>query len=352
MNTVLVFAGYSPLRWWRVEDGAITERGEGAPEPGDVVAVLPSASCAWRQFEFSSLSPAQALVAARLDAADNSLGDADDRHVAVTRDRAGYLVTSAGALRTLLAELAEAGLKPVLALPAPALLPVDEGGFVRARFPSETALRASFAGCEDDGVLSSVVVGSAPVRTLGADELDRAVTDALAAPFVTLLQGDFAPRTSWGAEAGYWRRMAVYGVLALALTLTIPVAKWAKLIASTAALEAESAEIAARALGEAEASPESIVRLRARLVDRRGGGVGYPATEGAFLRAMEGLPNTDLGALAFSDDGTLRATVRGTSQADLDQLRAVLVAGGFDVSVGAATDVQGRRQAEFVVRPL
>ena len=90
--------------------------------------------------------------------------------------------------------------------------------------------------------------------------------------------------------------------------------------------------------------------MRTRLAERRGGGAGYLATQAALVRAIEASPNADLGALMFANDGTMRATVRGTSQGDIDMVRTALIAAGFTVDQAAASSVQGRQQAELTVR--
>lgn len=340
------------MPWLRIDDGTIVERGEDQP-PGDapVTAVIPSDQVSWRPIDATSLSPAQALVAARLDAGESSLGDPSDRHIAVVSGGHAYALTSRSALRTLLAELAEQGLEVDTVLPSPALLPVPEEGFVGAALPFEVVLRSATGGLREDGALSALVVGDAPVRALSPDELDASIVAALEAPDINLLQGEFAPRTRWVAEVGYWTRMARYAAIAVALTLAIPVAKWAKLGASTASLEREASEVAARALGETAASPDAALRLRSRLAERLGPGAGFVQTEAVLTRVIEMQPNAELGMIAFEPDGTMRATLRGTSQADLDAVRMGLESAGFAAALSGQTGNQGRLQAELSVRP-
>lgn len=352
MSLTILFTGQEPTPWLRIEEGVVTERGDGPPLPENpVLAVIPADRVSWRVLDLTALSPAQALVAARLDAAESSLGDPLDRHVAVKADRDGYVVTSRTGLQALLAELGLSNLDVAAVVPSPALLPVPDEGYVRGAMPHETVLRSAAGGLRDDGELSGLVLGDAAVRTLTPDELDEAVAQAAARPDVNLLQGEFAPRTQWVADTGYWTRMARYAAIGLALTLAIPVAKWAKLTASTSALERQGAEVAARALGEAAASPDAALRLRTRLTERRGGGAGFVPTEAVLARAIEMQPNAEIAMLGFDPDGAMRATVRGTSQADLDTVRTTLTAAGFAVSMAGQTSNQGRLQAEFTVRP-
>jgi type II secretion system protein L len=351
MSVSLLFVGVEPTQWLRVEDGAVVASGEGAPDlETPVVAVIRSESVAWRSFDATALAPAQALVAARMDAADASLGDPDDRHVAVASARDGYGVTSQRDLRMTLAGLDKMGLQPAAVIPSWALLPVPDAGFFRAVLPGETVLRSASGGLLEDGEISSLIVGEAPVRTLTRDELEVAIAAAAMMPSPNLLQGEFAPRTDWGAEAGYWRRMGIFAALALALTFSIPFANWARLVASTSSIERESASIAAKALGEAEPTPDATLRLREKLAERRGGGIGYLATETAILRAVEGQTNAELASFGFDADGTAHAPVRATSQSELDGIRNALAAAGLQATLGQTTTNQGRPQAEMTVR--
>lgn len=352
MTMALLFVAADPWAWLVLDDGAVSARGEGTPPEGvPVTLVVPADRVSWHDHDMTELSFAQAQVAARLAAAESSLGDVADRHVAVLARQDGYLVTSAGWMRALLADLRLLGIDPVCALPSPALLPPPDAGFVRATFPGETVLRSRGAGLRDEDGLAALVVGDAEVATLAGDDLVAAIAASAAAPPVNLLQGELAPRLKWSAEQGYWRRMARYAAAAALLSLAIPVAKLVKLELSNRALEAQAAEIAASGLGEVEAGPDTMQRLVRRLEGRRGGGLGYARTEAAVVRAVEQQPNAELAMLAFDRDGSLRATVRGVSQADLDIVRAAIVGAGFTVSMSATTAEQGRQRADFQVRP-
>lgn len=352
MSATVVFAGAADLPWLRVEHSEIVARGEEAIDiAGPVVAVVPASRIIYRVLDMTALSPAQALAAARIDAGEGSLGAAEDRHVAVAADQRSYAIASREAMVADLAALGVAGIAPVAVVPSPSLLPPPLEGFLRAALPHETILRGPDGGFVEDEHIAPLIVGEAPVHTLTREELEAAIVDAAAAPPLNLLQGEFAPRIVWIAESGYWRRMAKFAGIALALTLLIPIAKWGKLVAATSAMDAQTAEIAAGSLGQAEATAESIATLRARLAERRGGGAGYLATQAALARAVEASPNADLGPVIFTRDGVLRATVRGTSQGDLDMVRNALIAGGFTVDIAAPSNVQGRQQAELTVRP-
>lgn len=350
MNRWVAFLGAETIPWLRIEDGAVTAHGEDLLEADQpVLAIAPASGVAYRNTGFADLSPAQALAAARIDAAEASLGP--ERHVAVAEARDHYAVTDAAAMRGWIGQLAGRGLEASALVPSPSLLPVPEEGFLRAKLPYETVLRSSGTGLEEDGVVSLLVVGDAPVRTLGRDEIEAAIVAASEAPALNLLQGAFAPRTDWRAEPGYWRRMAIFAGTILALTLAIPVAHWVRISLATGKLDRESAEIAAAALKEAQPSSDSVARLEQKLAQQRGGGAGYLATQAAIVSAVEATPNSELSSLGFDPDGTMRATVRALGQPELDAIRAAIEMRGFSVSMGVPANVQGRMEVQMQVRP-
>ena len=350
MSGLVVFLGGEMLPWLRVEDGAIIERGEDLAQSGETVtAIAPASGLTFRVATFTDLSPAQALAAARLEAADASLGS--DRHVVVADAGDHYVVTDKAAMQGWLAQLAEHGLTATSLIPAPSLLPVPETGFVRVELPGETMLRSAKAALAEDGTISALIVGDAPVRTLGRSELERAIATAAISPPLDLLHGDFAARADWGAASGYWRHLATLSSAIVVLTLAIPLAQWVRISMSTSALDRQSATIAAKALGEARASDDAVERMQQRLVAQRGGGAGFLATQAAVASAVESTPNVELASLSFDSVGTLRATIRASGRPELDALRNAIGARGFAVTEGAPTTTQGRAEVEFQVRP-
>lgn len=350
MNGFVVFLGGETLPWLEIEDGVVTARGEDFQGSGlAVTAVVPASGVSYRPCVLGGLSPAQALAAARLDAAEVSLGV--NRHVAVAEAGDHYVIADGAKMRAWLSELDSRGLTASALIPAPSLLPAPETGFVRGALHDETVLRSADTGLAEDGTISPLVVGDAPVRTLEAAELEQAIAAAVASPPLDLLQGEFAPRTDWSTGSGYWRRMAIFAALAGALTLAIPLAQWMRLSMATASLDEQSATIAALALGERSASEDAIDRLQDKLADQRGGGAGFLPTLGVVTAAMESIPNVELGTVAFDADGTLRATVRANGQAEIDVLSRAVEGRGFTVSQGAPRSMQGRAEVELQVRP-
>lgn len=350
MSSYVLFLGGETLPWLEVEGDRVIGRGEDfLGSDMAVTAVVPASGVTYRTFPLGGLSAAQALAAARLDAVDMSLGA--NRHVAVAETGDHYVITDKAMMQGWLSDLARRDIVAEALIPSPSLLPVPDTGFVRGVLHDETVLRSVETALEDDGSISTLVVGDAPVRTLDEAELERAIAAAVAAPPLNLLQGDFAPRADWAAATGYWRRMAILGGIAVVLTLGIPVAQWVRLSMSTSSLDRQSATIAAQALGEMSASEDAVGRLQDKLADQRGGGAGFLPTMGVVTAAIESMPNVELASLSFDPDGTLRATVRASGQPEIDVLRRTIETRGFAVTESGQRSAQGRPEVDLQVRP-
>lgn len=250
-----------------------------------------------------------------------------------------------------LAQLAEHEIVPSAIVPAPDLLPVPEDGFVKGVVFGEQILRSAHTGLEDDGVISALVVGDAPVQTLEQDQLEAALAEAIAAPQLNLLQGDFAPRADWRAPAGYWRRIVVFLIAIVGITLAIPIAQWVRLSLATSSMNEQSATISALVLGERSGSEDAVDRLQDKVAELRGGGAGFLPTLAALMSAVETMPNVELAQLSFDPDGTMRATVRASSQPEIDMLVRAMEGRSFTVTKDASRSEQGRMSVEVQVRP-
>jgi general secretion pathway protein L len=350
MSGLVVFLGANALPWLQIENGKVIAHGDDLNGSDDVVtAIIPAGSVTYRNASFGELSAAQALAAARLDAAEISLGN--DRHVAVSNAGDYYVVTDRVTMQGWLSRLAERGLQAAAFIPSPSLLPTPASGFVRAELPYETILRSASTALAEDGVISLLVVGDQAVVNMGHADFEDAVAAAAEHPPINLLQGDFAIRTNWEAPRGYWRRIAILAGLLLALTLATPFAQWTRMSIATSALNRQSATIAAKALGETSGTDDAIERLQDELVEQRGGGAGFLATQAVLIKEIESIPGAELSSLSFDPDGTMRAIVHATGRPEIEALRRAVEERRFLVTEGTQTTAQGRAEVEFQVRP-
>lgn len=333
--------------WWQIDDGAVVARGGPAdplpsPVPARVIAVAPAAAVAIHGAELAGLAPAQARAAARLLVAETSLAPIETQHVAVGEADGGdrpVAVVDTARMTAWLEALGRHGLDPQAVLPAPLVLPRPAHGYVRAEIGAETVLRSATTGFAEDGELTPLILGDAPVVETDGE---AALLAALAAPVLDLRQGAFARRRRLRIDWAHVRRLAWTCVAVATVTLLIGLVEIARFEAAADRALAEAAAMAAAA-----APGASPAMLEARLAALRGGGLGFTATAGALVAAMQATPNVELAALDFASDGLLRATILAPGAADVEALRTRLRGAGLTVEATPFQSEQGRIRGEL-----
>jgi general secretion pathway protein L len=336
--------------WWIARDGRVAERGVAEtvlPDalPPRVVAVAPAGAMTIHAAKLGSLTTQQARTAARLLVADTSVAPVETQHVAVGEadgpDRSVAVIGN-GRISAWLESLQVRGIDPDAVLPAPLLLPRPDQGFTRAVFGGETVLRGRSAAFADEPGLTELLVGEAPVEDLDAEPLILAALDA---PELDLRQGPFAKRRRFHLDWALARRLAGLAGAIAAVTLLIAIVQIVRYGFAADALDAEAGAVARRAVPDAGGNP--ISTLQSRLAARRGAGMGFTATSGALLSAVQAVPSVELASLSFESDGMLRATVLAPGAAEAESLRARLRARGLSVEATPFTAENGRIRGEF-----
>ncbi len=355
MTTLLLFIAPDDRldSWWWVAAEGI-ERGvadQPLPEalPTRVVAVAPAGSMTIHVAELGTLATQQARTAARLLVAETSVVPIETQHVAVGEADGGdrtVAVIGKGRMNAWLDALQARRLDPEAILPAALLLPRPAQGFVRAAIGGETVLRGRSAAFADESGLTELLVGDAPVEDF---DPEPTILAALDAPELDLRQGEFAKRRRFRIDWSHARRLALLGGAVAAATLLIAVVQTLRYGFAADALEAEAQAVARAAVPDA--SGDAVAALQARLAGRRGGGLGFTATSGAMLSAIQAVPNVELAALSFESDGMLRATVLAPGPAEAEALRGRIRAAGLTVDATPFTQEAGRIRGEFRVRP-
>lgn len=349
VSRLLFLGGDRP--WLEVLDAAIVRRGEGY-DPAEwregerLIAVAPASDVTLHWLHLPDVSLPQANAAARLMLADRILGDA---HIACgDADESGtrpVAVVSAEAMAAWVAEL-----QPDAVVPAQMIVAAPEEGAVRARFGPETVVRGHRLAIADDAVLTPLLTEGAEIAELDADAVEFSVLAAMMAPPLDLRQGPFAIRRSWLPDRAKLKPL-LWMTAALALvSLAIPLTRMINLSFDTSAIEAQTAQVARAAMGEAVATDEAGAVLATRLSAIRGGGGGFSGTSAAVIGGVSATPNVELATLAFASDGVLRLAARATSQAELDAFVAKLRSAGLEVKPGVASMAQGRPVIELEVR--
>ena len=352
MSTLLLFIGADDrlAAWWIAQGGAIVERGAADSVLPDalstrVVAIAPAEAMTIHVAELGALATQQARTAARLLVAENSVAPIETQHVAIGEadgaDRS-VAVIGHGRMSAWLDSLQARGIDPDAVLAAPLLLARPEQGFVRAKIGDEIVLRGRSAAFADEPGLTELLVGDAPIEDV---DPELAILAALDNPELDLRQGAYAKRRRFQIDWSHVRRLAAIGVGVVAVTLLIALVQIIRYGIDANAQDARAQEIARIAVPDGGA--DAVVSLDARLTAARGSGLGFTATAGALLTAVQSVPNVELANLTFENDGLLRATVMASGAAEAETLRARIRASGLNVEATPFTAEGGRIRGEF-----
>jgi len=249
-----------------------------------------------------------------------------------------------------LVELAAHGLDPDHIIPAALLLPLPAEEWWRADLGSETVVRGAASGFVDDPAISPLLTDGAEIETLDRPTIEAAIVAAVASPEVDLRQGAFAKRRQWNVDQDRVRRLAI---IVLSIGLTILAAQIVQIVRIGAAATRITADTAARAaaiLPPGTVVTDPAMQAEARLGAVRGAGGGFLPLATAVAAAVNATPNVDIGTMTFEGDGSLRATVKAGSAADLEAVQTRLVSAGLTVYPAPVVANLGRPYRDITVR--
>lgn len=346
-------------QWRRVRDGELQTWHEYRPggdapwgEPGEshcVVALVPSDQAPVRVRPRGTMPPAQALAAARLEAAGEAL------HVAVASGETGMEILVATAAQSAmdlwLAELAAAGLVPTALVPAALVLPAPASGAISAELAGQSIARTPEAAFAGEPELVAALAGSAP-EAMSDDALDAALLAAWLDPPLNLRQGVYAPRRVAFFRLPDWVQLARMAAVAALLGFLILAVETVKLDLDAAARE-RAALAAAQKRFPAAVDLATAQSLAAADLARRGeGGGSFTAPTAALLAAMRPIPSIALRDLGYAADGTLRFQAAAPTADDINRLLVALQQDGWQVTVppSLAPDATGATVAAITVR--
>ena len=345
-------SGDRPFRWARVEDGALTE-GEGVPaDAHEVIAVAPADAVALHWAELPTRSTAQATAAARLLAANASAESVADLHVAVGDEGPGDRpigVVGVEAMRRWLLDLARVGVDPVAIVPAPMLISAPGEGYARAELGGQGVVRGPATGFADEARLTELLTGGVAPATLGRGE----IAEALARPVrpLDLRQGPFARRRKLTVDWRLVRRLGGYALAILLITLSISFVRLTRYSFGADMLEARADAIAAQGLPRGSTVTDASRQLDERLAALRGPGQGFSATAAAVFAALQAVPGSELTALSFESNGSLRLGITTATEASVTDLKSAIERAGFAVAAGTFQSAGGRVSGEFTMSP-
>lgn len=357
-------ADAEPL-WWRLVDGHIVSRSEtaaragGEASPGPVMLVVPPGVATLRRVELdAAMPPAQARAVALRRALEAGMADPADMHAAVldrAGDRAGGVHHVASIARADLAHIIawghRHGVDADIILPAGALLPEPEEGYVRAEIAGTALLRGRGIVAPEDEPWVRAMLAGAPVEEWPAGEVEAALVNALARPPVNLRSGPFAKARARGIDAAWLKRIAVgAGFIALA-TLLISLVLIARYEWSAARLDARTVEIAKPLLPAANDAELVAGEIDRMLADRGAGAYVFTGPLAGLMTAMQPVPGVSLSALSLNEDGLLHATLASARAEDINAVLLAVQGAGYSITATSSTDPGGRVVAQITVKP-
>lgn len=357
VTTTLLFlpTAHSGFRWLRIGADATLSEGEGVPLLDEgTIAIAPADAVTLHWAELPSRSPAQATAAARILVGEASAAPMGELHVAIGDegvDERPIGVVSVAAMQNWLSVLEGAGIDPLAVVPAPLLLPRPDEGYAWAEVGGQRIVRGRASAFADEPLLTELVTGGTEPRTVEPEALAAALARQVDAPVLDLRQGPFARRRRFAIDWRSVRRSAVLALGVLAATLAIDLVRIAKYDFAADALEARSDALAATGLPRGETVTDPDRQLNARLAGVRGPGLGFSRTTAAIYAAVRSVPGSELTALDFQPNGTLRASVAVARESLATDLRRAIEAAGFAVDASVFQSANGRVTGDLTVRP-
>ena len=353
-QTLVIFLppGDMPWRWLRITGDQVSARGEGLPVPLEddsplPVVVTPADAVTLHWADLPDRSPAQAVTAARILAAEASAAPIGDLHVAVGREEGGSErpigVVAMAQMRSWLDTLAASGVEAGALVPGPMLLPRPESGFVAGDLGGESVVRGATTGFADDTVLTGLITGGIAPERLDRSVLEAAIVAAVAAPALDLRQGAFSRRTRFAVDWALVRRLGWLALAILAASLAISIVQIVRYNVAAGELE-QRADIAARAgLPQGETISDADRQLDQRLARLRGPGLGFSRTAATVFGAVRAVPGAEVTSLAFDTTGALRVGFATEGEGAATDLQQRLRAAGLSVDPGGAFTATGGR---------
>lgn len=349
--------------WWRVGDGRVIEQGtqidwidtrEGGRVPETVeriVAIAPGGDIALQRPDLPQLTPKQRdAVAARTLASDHPAGPGG-LNVAPVGDTGLYAVATAAAMDQWSAWCQTRGFRPDSIVPAILLPPTpDDLTFVRLTIAGQNLLRSPLIAFAEEPGITDMLVGDAPVVALGAEASDAALVEAVRQPPAELAIGRWAPRGEPAFAPDTVKRAAALALLALVLTIAIPLAIWAKLSWTTSSLNSDSIAAAEGLINPVPAVDALPAALDARLAALGGDSAKLTPPLAALMQAMEPQATVSLDQVSFQEGGVLSATIGAPRAEDLNAVLVPLQNRGWRITAQPRAGTDGRNLADITVR--
>jgi general secretion pathway protein L len=263
--------------------------------------------------------------------ADASAGSLADMHVAVGRSEAG--LTPVVLVPAALMAHWVAAADPDKIVPTSLLLDPHASGLVRRDRGPIADYRGPAAAFSVEPDLAALLTGDAAVAAVDEAAFEEGLGAALWPPAINLRQGAFANRRRWSVDRNWVRRVALFAIALVLLTLLVQVAQIMRYTFAADRLEAQTSALTTAAAGGRDVRP------------------GFAPLAAHLFEAVRATPNVEVTRIDYRPDGALAATVEVDGPATLAAFRQRIEAGGVAVDGGIAPSGGPQPGAELVLRP-
>jgi general secretion pathway protein L len=331
--------------WFRLDEGRVVARGAriDALPPSDeeerIYLLLGGSEVTIRWLELAALTDAQALAAARIEIADNSLGSVEALHLAIGPLHGSHRIVAAIAGERMAGWIDWAtslGLEPDHVVPLPLLIAYGEGPTRVWKRPGRTVVHGYQRAFAIEPELAAVLLGEEAVEAIDDIRFEAELPATLPALPLDLRQGAWSRRRTLRVDPDWRRRMDRLAIAAAILIALIPVARLGRIVWDGYRLRSEAASVAQKTLGLSDRPSDPRALLRARLERLQGPGMGLVDGAAVLFSSVRETPNVELGELRFDESGTLSANITTASAADLAGLVQRIGSSGLVVEISGS----------------
>lgn len=307
---------------------------------------------------------------------DQLAGSVDDLHViagmALPDDAQQVIAIEHSQLRAVLATLAEHGLAAT-DIGVDALCLPDSTEQISVLLLGQDALlrladgNAQLLAVSDLDALLPLLAGDKPVQIYSADssitlshphqreEIDNALAwlaRRAQQSMLSLLQGQYAPRTAWNAHWQQWRKVAIIAVVAVLAQYAYAVTDWALLKQRVGAIDGAIRDSFSQAFPEQASTAHPISSMNGYIKQLGSGGAGgftsVLAEIAPVLQQSDGISLRGMGFEASS--GELRLDLSARDLSALNQLDSRFQQLGYRTDLGQASASSGGYSSRMVLQ--
>ncbi len=366
MTRVLVLLPETPsptpeAHWWRVENGAVVERGSDtawiplSAAPAELIALAPSASIRLSVADMVGTTDKQSAAVAAASAREQGLADPATLHAVSAVSRAGpqpavwTAVAANSAMLQWLDWLAAFDRDPVAIVPVALALPVTTD-WAEARVGNDHVVGRGPVRFTHEPALAAALIGAEPVRSLPEEQVEAMLVQLADTPFLNLRQGRFARRRTWVLDKARVRELALLAACIPLLALIMALVTIVRLDRDADRLDAEAIAAATGVVGRPVTAELALTEIDQTARLRGGAGGTMAAPLAALYQQLQSEPAVGLTVLGWRSDGTLSTTLAAPRTEELNRVLLSLQRSGYTVTAVPRSSPDGRQLADITLR--